>query len=870
MLNTININLKTDIKTDRPTSLPITLMSQDKNNNRFILRFTNGSETIALDDTYTVEVLTKFATSGTSRLTTAKVRQGYATWDFDTAYITQDETVYNYVYVRKSGSLIASADTNCFVFNVRLSEIDKGTGKVAEIYDHNYEKALHAFEEHVNLTKEEWTQMAGETRGFVDEIKDKTADEFVELKMGEELANLEVNYATRLTELESSDQSLTSQLEQTDNEIVQARGDKSTLGQRLDETDVQLDQATSQLGQVDNEIVQARGGNTDLGQRLDGTTTQLAQIANNVNNYDTTKKAFEAMKSATDSKTLHFPNGDYVIAEPITIEGLNDVKITMDKGAKFIIDKDFVSNGVGITFKNCSNLSFENIKVDFNRNSLTDSRVKSLFGFEDSEAIEITDGISYNGVVLYNSYMVSRLSIFNNCKHIEISDYHTQKSDLASFFDSKFITIRNCELGTDKNSNAKNTINPIYTSGSEQIKIINNKSYGASIHDGTGASHNTGGLYYASDCSYIEVVNNEMNKQSEHAMYLIKCENIIIRGNSVLGDNAEFKLRSCRDFTIQNNEFSTETGDILRALTFSRYYTLDPTEYECENGLIENNVVRGAGFASFDFGGINLTFKNNKHYMTGAIDTQFLNFRRSGTNSRGDTGVYQNIRIIGNEIIADVDKLARDQIIYMYDEVLESLEITGNSFTVARPNFKYNLTNNGLFYIHNYKPQYTIKDNLVTGVSRGEVGLLTDGIIEPITYTVNKGVVIDPVSGDPVSDSVTSLTNIKGKIMFGGELYTLDNLNIDLSSGVDAPSGQLSTHLIMQYGGGLAVSYSTRPQDFRILKLNTKNSSGYYSIVDSVDETFDPPLSTVAIQSPNGTRYQITVDDNGTLTTALV
>lgn len=142
MLNTLNINLKTDIKTDRPTTLPITLMSQDKNNNQFILRFTNGGESVNLDDSYTVEVLTKFSKSGTSRLTTARVRQDYATWEFDTAYITQDETVYNYVYVRKSGSLIVSADANAFYFDVGLSEIDKDAGRVAEVYDENYAKVL--------------------------------------------------------------------------------------------------------------------------------------------------------------------------------------------------------------------------------------------------------------------------------------------------------------------------------------------------------------------------------------------------------------------------------------------------------------------------------------------------------------------------------------------------------------------------------------------------------------------------------------------------------------------------------------------------------------------------------------------------------
>jgi len=142
MLNTLNINLKTDIKNDRPTALGIKLMSQDKNNNQFILRFTNGGEPVTLDDTYTVEVLTKFSNSGASRLTSATVRQDYATWQFDTEYITQDEMVYNYVYVRKAGSLVVSADANCFVFNVGLSEIDKGAGRVAEVYDENYEKVL--------------------------------------------------------------------------------------------------------------------------------------------------------------------------------------------------------------------------------------------------------------------------------------------------------------------------------------------------------------------------------------------------------------------------------------------------------------------------------------------------------------------------------------------------------------------------------------------------------------------------------------------------------------------------------------------------------------------------------------------------------
>lgn len=217
MLNTININLKTDIKTDRPTTLPIKLMSQDKNNNQFILRFTNGGESVALDDTYTVEVLTKFSKSGASRLTSAKVRQDYATWEFDTAYITQDETVYNYVYVRKSGNLVVSADANCFVFSVDLSEIDKGAGKVAETYDENYEKYLDEFKGNVDF--EEIAQ--SETERIQAEQARKEAEIFreesYEQKVDTALVEADVveKVDNKVTELTPQISNLTAQLAQT-------------------------------------------------------------------------------------------------------------------------------------------------------------------------------------------------------------------------------------------------------------------------------------------------------------------------------------------------------------------------------------------------------------------------------------------------------------------------------------------------------------------------------------------------------------------------------------------------------------------------------------------------------------------------------
>ena len=142
MLNTLNVNLNTDLKVTRVPELGIKIKSQDINNNLFILRFTDKGKAIELDETYTVEILTKFEKSKSHRLTSATVYRDYARWKFDTSFITQDEKVTNYVSVRKSGSLVVSADANAFAFDVGLSEIDKDAGRVAEVYDENYEKVL--------------------------------------------------------------------------------------------------------------------------------------------------------------------------------------------------------------------------------------------------------------------------------------------------------------------------------------------------------------------------------------------------------------------------------------------------------------------------------------------------------------------------------------------------------------------------------------------------------------------------------------------------------------------------------------------------------------------------------------------------------
>lgn len=145
MLNIVKVNLNTGILPDKPAEVDVKIMSQDINNNQFVLRFAKGTESVELDDTYTVEIYSKFEKADTSLLTSADIVDGLALWTFDTSFITQDEKVTNYVYVRKSGSLVVSADANAFAFDVGLSEIDKDAGRVAEVYDENYENKLNDF-----------------------------------------------------------------------------------------------------------------------------------------------------------------------------------------------------------------------------------------------------------------------------------------------------------------------------------------------------------------------------------------------------------------------------------------------------------------------------------------------------------------------------------------------------------------------------------------------------------------------------------------------------------------------------------------------------------------------------------------------------
>ena len=138
----LQVDVHVDIRKNNTQSLGVTLMSRDINNYQFYLRVLQDGELLVMDDSYEVEVLSLFTTSKSKLLTKGTIKSHYVDWQFDPSYISKSEVVKNYVYVRKDGELLISADANCFIFEVGLSAIDKDTGRVAEVYDENYENVL--------------------------------------------------------------------------------------------------------------------------------------------------------------------------------------------------------------------------------------------------------------------------------------------------------------------------------------------------------------------------------------------------------------------------------------------------------------------------------------------------------------------------------------------------------------------------------------------------------------------------------------------------------------------------------------------------------------------------------------------------------
>lgn len=141
MENVIHVRVNVGVRKQTVEPLPVKIFSQDIHNLLFLITFesADGTEMI-LDSDFTVEVMSVFSASKSQRLTQSVIDDGKALWEFDTDYITRGDVVTNYIYIRRTDGELISADVTGFSFEVGLSALDSTANRVAETYDHNYEK----------------------------------------------------------------------------------------------------------------------------------------------------------------------------------------------------------------------------------------------------------------------------------------------------------------------------------------------------------------------------------------------------------------------------------------------------------------------------------------------------------------------------------------------------------------------------------------------------------------------------------------------------------------------------------------------------------------------------------------------------------
>ena len=196
--------------------------------------------------------------------------------------------------------------------------LTNGTVQTASlIYNFEIEKGLEKYPI-TEVMIQDWTTLTAEAKAFVEQIEGFTLEQFVENKMGQELANLEVNYATRLTGLEQKDNQLTAQLAQmaskeslgevnqdlqstkdtlngiivtpaegiTEQEIIDARKGKSSLGGKIEDVDTNIDEQRKQiydhLYRFGNEYQEKTGGFAD-GFTAGTTTPTVTKDVDHVN-----------------------------------------------------------------------------------------------------------------------------------------------------------------------------------------------------------------------------------------------------------------------------------------------------------------------------------------------------------------------------------------------------------------------------------------------------------------------------------------------------------------------------------------------------------------------------------------------------------
>ena len=496
------------------------------------------------------------------------------------------------------------------------------------------------------------------------------------------------------------------------------------------------DRFNQQIGALteDAEVIDARGGKATLGQRLDETDEQLAQIATNVKDFgamgdgltDDWLPIQNALDSMVEGGTLFFPEGNYIKSDVLTIKHSN-VKVFFSPNAKLTEQTSGIS---GFTVSaELNNISFENL---------------NLFGLCDAQ------GPAISGITLQSGVTDVKLShcSFDGYTICFIAQRFNERIsiDKCRFYNSIFVPT----LGAGGYG--------IVLQGTKDTQITNNYFDGSverhHIYCGRNPVH-------TEDVGYNHVIANNIFKGENKDTYITGFEYLVkIMGNQnvtlstnvfdggvghVMVTSAGTVERDCENIIVTNNTFM----NIFKGTSVNSGVFISNGSSTVHHLIFSNNVIRDCD-ANYGIRldiGINSKIDSNLIFgvpqMNGievekyVTNTNITNNQLEGVFARG---VYiglntsmpsKNVRITGNTlkgtipcflnfvetgIISDNEIISsRFQCIYFNSGVGFDGAITGNTLIGGNAAIRLNAETTGPVFIHSnvFKDQTEVQiDNV--------------------------------------------------------------------------------------------------------------------------------------------------------------
>ena len=540
--------------------------------------------------------------------------------------------------------------------------------------------------------------------------------------------------------------------------------------------------------------------------------------------------------------------GEYLFNKSIVIDKVDNIEIVATNNT--ILKRNDVSISEElIKFTNSTNITIDNIDIDMNVSTLR-TYISHGFTFEGCQNIKITNGKISNSHILETINKVGSYAKFSFTKKIVMKNNQTQKADLLKALDCEDIEIIGNKFGTDKTIGSKNCIVPVYTDRCKNVYLQGNELFGATLHDGTGTSHATGGMYYAHDTHEIRIIDNKAIDQSEHFIYFHKCNDVSVSENEVRGRNAHVKLRSCVNAKVSGNTLDDKDSYLIQI------YAETTDTIQCENiEVFGNKGTSDLGLVRLNNGAKNISVKNNTLKSVEKWGRVFMTL--SGHFS------YDTIEVSDNRIISDLE-LSPNAVVYVPESINTSFIIQNNKTISTNPNFK--ISSNSLYgnvYLGSTKYDHYVIKNNITNKLNVMPSQYINGIIGTLSYTFTKGTV------NGIENAITSIDNITGKVVIDNELVEINGLSVDTTQGFKYGTST-TMYIIVQKGGGVAVDYLERT-GLAVIRLNLDNNDKNVAVSENtIWKPTKSYMENTTMQSPDGSIWKQTIDNSGVVTWAKV